>query len=139
MPTAAKRPCRTVGCGRLVAEGYCEGCQAKGKGKEVRLTSTQRGYGYRWQKTSKAYLAAHPLCADPYRVHDELVVPATQTDHVTPHKGDMKLFWDPHNWQGLCDGCHSRKTASEDGGFGRVIEGRLVGRGRGRIPRRPVP
>ena len=26
-------------------------------------------------------------------------------DHIVPHKGDMKVFWDRANWQGLCDRC----------------------------------
>ncbi|WP_407496877.1 HNH endonuclease [Pseudooceanicola sp. MF1-13] len=34
-------------------------------------------------------------------------------DHITPHKGDRKLFWDRSNWQALCHACHSRKTARE--------------------------
>ena len=43
--------------------------------------------------------------------------PATVVDHIVPHKGDKKLFWDSGNWQPLCGPCHSRKTAKEDGGF----------------------
>ncbi|WP_085981300.1 MULTISPECIES: HNH endonuclease signature motif containing protein [unclassified Paenibacillus] len=43
--------------------------------------------------------------------------PATVVDHITPHKGDMGLFWDQGNWQPLCATCHSIKTAKEDGGF----------------------
>jgi 5-methylcytosine-specific restriction protein A len=38
---------------------------------------------------------------------------ATEVDHIIPHKGDMKLFWDSDNWQGLCKSCHSKKTAKE--------------------------
>jgi 5-methylcytosine-specific restriction protein A len=40
-------------------------------------------------------------------------------DHVVPHKGDWLLFVDEKNLQGLCLSCHSKKTATEDGGFGR--------------------
>jgi 5-methylcytosine-specific restriction protein A len=65
------------------------------------------------------YLARHPLCADPFGVHGVRVVAATEVDHIVPHKGDMTLFWNAANWQGLCKDCHSRKTATEDGGFGR--------------------
>jgi 5-methylcytosine-specific restriction protein A len=32
----------------------------------------------------------------------------------------MKLFWDSDNWQGLTKADHDRKTALEDGGFGRA-------------------
>jgi len=84
----------------------------------MRASSTQRGYGYRWQQSRAGYLKRHPLCA-----HCEArgrVTIATDLDHIIPHRGDMALFWDRSNWQGLCASCHSRKTATEDGGFGNV-------------------
>lgn len=34
-------------------------------------------------------------------------------------------MWDEDNLQPLCHGCHSRKTALRDGGFGRGREGRV--------------
>lgn len=118
MPYAAKTPCK--GCGRPIHGRYCEICQQAGRAKEQRPSSTQRGYGARWQKASKAYLQAHPLCVDPSKPkrHPLIVVAATEVDHRIPHKGDMALFWDSDNWQGLCHDCHSYKTAREDGGFG---------------------
>ena len=114
-----KRPC-AGGCGAVVVSGRCAACSARAGNKRVerdRLNSSQRGYGWKWQKTSAARLVKHPWCVDPYRVH-VLPEPATLTDHITPHRGNMKLFWEPTNWQSLCDSCHSRKTAEEDGGFG---------------------
>jgi 5-methylcytosine-specific restriction protein A len=39
--------------------------------------------------------------------------PATVVDHVVPHRGDERLFWDKGNWQGLCKRCHDAKTACE--------------------------
>jgi 5-methylcytosine-specific restriction protein A len=47
-----------------------------------------------------------------------MYVQATVVDHIKPHQGDPELFWDSENLQALCAPCHSRKTASEDGGFG---------------------
>ena len=35
-------------------------------------------------------------------------------DHIIPHRGDQKLFWDRNNWQALCKPCHDRKTGKED-------------------------
>ncbi|MDE2468229.1 MAG: HNH endonuclease, partial [Bradyrhizobium sp.] len=29
-------------------------------------------------------------------------------DHVKPHRGDARLFWDPSNLQTLCKPCHDR-------------------------------
>ncbi|WP_423837057.1 HNH endonuclease [Sutterella wadsworthensis] len=43
---------------------------------------------------------------------------ATDVDHIKPHRGDPILLFDEKNLQALCHACHSRKTASEDGGFG---------------------
>ncbi|MGC1784464.1 MAG: HNH endonuclease signature motif containing protein [Acidobacteriaceae bacterium] len=120
MPFAAKRPCRSDGCRNVVSRGYCDACRAKGRGATVRLNSTQRGYGAKWQKASKAYLAAHPVAEDWFGMHGERVFAAEVVDHIIPHRGDMKLFWDPSNWQGLTKRDHDRKTAQEDGGFGRA-------------------
>jgi hypothetical protein len=44
-------------------------------------------------------------------------------DHIVPHGGDQTLFWDAANHQTLCEPCHNRKTATEDGGFIRRIAG----------------
>lgn len=117
MPYAALSPCRG-GCGKAVARGYCDACRGKAVEKQRRPSSTERGYGYRWQRASKAWLRAHPLAVDWFKEHDGRVVLAEVVDHIVPHRGDMKLFWDPGNWQGLTKADHDRKTATEDGGFG---------------------
>jgi len=39
---------------------------------------------------------------------------ATDVDHIVPHRGDQRLFWDESNWQALCHRHHSIKTRSED-------------------------
>lgn len=39
---------------------------------------------------------------------------ATVVDHIVPHRGDQKLFWDESNWQPLCKPCHDKKTWNED-------------------------
>ena len=44
--------------------------------------------------------------------------PSVHVDHVLPRaQGGTD---DPSNLQGLCTPCHSRKTVTQDGGFGRV-------------------
>ncbi len=85
---------------------------------QQRPNSTQRGYGYRWQKARLVHLAEHPLCAT--HLERGETVAATVVDHIVPHKGDPELFWDPENHQSLCKPCHDAKTATEDGGFGRA-------------------
>ncbi len=116
----AKRPCARPGCTALVVRGYCDGCKAKAPAaryEKERGSSAARGYGYRWQKASKAYLRAHPIAVDWFKEHQGRVYAAEVVDHIVPHRGDMKLFWDPKNWQGLTKKDHDRKTALKDGGF----------------------
>ena len=72
-----------------------------------------------WRKASKAFLVAHPLCAECLK--HGITKPATEVDHIIPHKGNKDLFWNQNNWQSLCHECHSRKTVKEDGGFGNKI------------------
>jgi 5-methylcytosine-specific restriction protein A len=82
-----------------------------------RPTSSARGYNWRWRQASKQFLILHPLCAECDR--QGKTTAARVVDHIRPHRGDEQLFWDQDNWQPLCKKCHDRKTASEDGGFGR--------------------
>ena len=112
-----KKICSCIGCNELVDIGvrYC----AKHSQATVRETASKRGYNYAWQQARKKYLLDNPLC-----VHCEKnnrLTPATVVDHIKPHRGDAKLFWDKNNWQSLCASCHSVKTAKEDGGFGNNI------------------
>lgn len=82
-----------------------------------RGSSAARGYGGKWQKARATFLSNNPICVA--CLAKGFVVEATVVDHIVPHKGDMGLFWDSGNWQALCKACHDRKTAAEDGGFGR--------------------
>jgi 5-methylcytosine-specific restriction protein A len=67
-----------------------------------------RGYDHEWRRARKAFLAAHPLCAECER--EGKVTAATVVDHVIPHRGDMVLFWQETNWESLCATHHNRKT-----------------------------
>ena len=83
---------------------------------EQRESAARRGYGSAWQKARLQYLMINPLCVDCEA--ENRIVSAIVVDHIVPHKGDNELFWDRSNWQGLCKTHHSRKTATQDGGFG---------------------
>jgi 5-methylcytosine-specific restriction protein A len=77
-------------------------------------TTGERGYGRRWQKVRIGYLQSHPLCK--MCESEGRIVPAEVLDHIIPHKGDMELFWDSDNWQGLCKRHHdSDKKLLESG------------------------
>lgn len=112
MPHKPNAPCRHPGCPALVPHGqkYCETHKLLHP-EEVR-SAASRGYGKTWQKASKRYLEAHPLCAECQR--QGVFTRATVVDHIVPHRSDRKLFWDESNWQPLCKRHHDVKTRNED-------------------------
>lgn len=71
---------------------------------EHRGSARDRGYDGRWEKARLGYLRKHPLCC--CCEANGRIVPAVLVDHVEPHKGDKRKFWDRDNWQGLCARCH---------------------------------
>ncbi|MBC3411292.1 MULTISPECIES: HNH endonuclease [Pseudomonas] len=76
------------------------------------MTSTQRGYDYRWQKARDRHLRANPLCV--YCAKVGKTAAASVVDHIIPHRGDQALFWDEGNWQSLCGPCHSSVKQAEE-------------------------
>lgn len=72
-------------------------------------------YGRKWRTARGQFLAKHPLCIMCERARRDTI--ATIVDHIIPHGGDLKLFWDRKNWQPLCQPHHdSTKRAQERGG-----------------------
>ena len=62
------------------------------------------------------HLRNHPLCV--MCDHDGFVIAATVVDHINPHKGDERLFFDPLNLQSLCKRHHdSDKAFMEINGY----------------------
>jgi 5-methylcytosine-specific restriction protein A len=89
------------------------------KRPDPRGSSAQRGYGYRWRKLRAAILAGEPLC----RLCAErgLTVPATDVDHIVPKApGEPGQCVTAEELMPLCHACHSRKTSTQDQGFGRA-------------------
>jgi 5-methylcytosine-specific restriction protein A len=84
----------------------------------ARGTAAQRGYGSRWQRLRLAVLAERPLCED-CKLRN-VVAEATEVDHIDG-KGPLgPRGYDLDNLRPLCKRCHSRKTARDNGGFGRT-------------------
>ena len=112
MPYKPRHPCGQPGCPELVPAGkkYCDKHKALHP-EEIR-SAAGRGYDSRWQKARKRFLQAHPLCEQCLK--EGRYTKATVVDHVVPHRGDPKLFWDEGNWQALCKRCHDKKTGRED-------------------------
>ena len=80
-----------------------------------RPSAAQRGYDSKWQRARAAYLRKHPLC-DHCRLFNGRDEVARHVDHIIPHRGDKKLFWDESNWEGLCVPHHNAKSAKEKKG-----------------------
>lgn len=82
-----------------------------------RRKTAERGYGGRWQRERKAFLARteNVLCV---MCRDEgKTVAAQVVDHKVAHRGDERLMWDQSNWQPLCKLHHdSAKQAEEKSG-----------------------
>ncbi|MDR5881110.1 HNH endonuclease [Caballeronia sp. LZ032] len=102
-----------------------------GSWRTDKSSSTQRGYGYKWQKARGAFLAAHPFCAFCLRdagimatsieaivlacTERRIALPyASVVDHMDPHRGDMHVFWDSSRWQSLCARHHSSEKQRQE-------------------------
>lgn len=132
MAKAAKRPCRSAGCGGYAGDkGYCDRHQHKVKDQQqqydkARGTAWQAGYDADWNKVRDAQLDKQPLCQHCDR--RGYVVPATEVDHIKPFQGKADpLRLDPNNLQSLCHSCHVVKT-NEDKRNGALKQSRTVKR-----------
>ena len=112
MGTKPLRRCAYPGCTMLTDSGYCQ----THKPKQKRAASASWHWMYRapqlhWPERREAQLIAEPFCRECAR--RGLRVPATDADHVIPHRGDVKLFT-TGELQSLCHSCHARKTMQEN-------------------------
>lgn len=68
----------------------------------------------------KKRLRDDPLCVRCMEAGD--VVEAAVVDHIIPHRGSKRLFYDYANTQSLCSPCHDRgKQREEVAGFDRRV------------------
>ena len=105
------RKCRHPGCRMLTSAGYCP----THKPKTVRMESAAWHYlytdpRYRWAERRTAQLLEEPFCRE--CAMRGLRIPATDVDHIEPHRGDVTKFTEGP-LQSLCHSCHSRKTMRE--------------------------
>lgn len=121
MPYSPLSLCLEPGCVALVQSGRCTEHQREHR-RAARPSAAARGYDDRWRKFRAEYLRAHPLCSSPscqalpFYIRPE----ATDVDHLDGAGPLGPRGYDPANLQALCHSCHSRKTATENGGFGRI-------------------
>ena len=83
-----------------------------GSWRTDKQSAASKGYGHKWRVARSAYLQANPLCVYCQRVG--IVTAADVVDHITPHRGDMSLFWRRSNWQSMCSTCHNGTKAKEE-------------------------
>lgn len=74
-----------------------------------------------WRRLRSRQLIKQPLCE--YCLESEEVTAADTVDHITPHRGDMKLFTDPLNLQSLCSQCHNKRKQREEAGQDVIVFG----------------
>lgn len=101
----------------MLAGGRCpkHSAQVRSESDQARGHSRKKYNRRSWRDgTRPAFLRQHPLCADCLQARPPRFIQATDVDHVD---GD-ETNDDWSNLRALCHPCHSRKTASRDGGFG---------------------
>jgi 5-methylcytosine-specific restriction protein A len=112
--------CSAPGCVVKVVRGYCN--QHARQVEQRRGSQRERGYTRQWEQRARWFRQRYALCGQRpgglppvmSRCHDEgRITVAAQVDHVIPHRGDERLFWDEQgNWQSLCASCGARKSAA---------------------------
>jgi len=121
---ALQKVCAAAGCEEIAIAGlpHCDEHEqrrkdrlkqrrAKAQTSPAAVMARRLYANPKWIRASKSFLRDNPLCVDCLELG--VVEVATDTDHIEPHKGDQRKFWDRTNWQALCHRCHSRKTARE--------------------------
>jgi 5-methylcytosine-specific restriction enzyme A len=118
---APHKPCASPGCGKLIASSqrWCEkhARARQAEDRQRRGSARERGYDSRWSKLSRDFRRAHPLCA--LCEANGIVKEAECVDHVVSVKRAPDRKFDVSNLRSLCWSCHSKKTAREDGSFGK--------------------
>ena len=65
-----------------------------------------------WKARSKLFRQLNPLCV--YCKKVGIDTPAEVVDHIIPHKGNKKLFFDINNIQSLCKLHHDSTKKKEE-------------------------
>jgi len=102
------RYCLRPHCSQLVERGYCAK-HARQEADRPNLEARAWYHSPRWRRLRAAVLVREPRCIG-YGARIPCGMPTTDVDHVEPHHGDPRLFWNARNLQALCVRCHAMKT-----------------------------
>ena len=120
----AHRFCNHPGCNNFATQyGYCDRhiedyyikmertkAAANKRADKRRGTARQRGYTYRWDKYSRAFLARPENKFCKLHLDDGCNILAQCVDHIEPpSSANDPLFWDASNHQAACIHCNSVK------------------------------
>jgi 5-methylcytosine-specific restriction protein A len=72
----------------------------------------KRLYDSKWQAYRLKFLKANPYCI--MCAQEGRRARATVVDHITPHRGNVPLFWDTNNHQPLCTLHHNSVKARQE-------------------------
>jgi len=117
MPYKSKKPCAYSGCSKLTATRYCPEHQRlvnQHYNKYQRDKNHNKRYGSGWERISKAYRRANPLC-EKCKAEGKLV-PSELVHHKVKLGADGGTN-DPDNLESLCWSCHSRHHAKQGDNF----------------------
>lgn len=118
MPRRALSVCPVPGCPELSPSGKCD--EHRRAADRARGSGAARGWSKRWAAFRLRYLRDHPMCeCGPDCCPEGCDQPATDVDHIDGTGRNGPRAYDPTNLQALSHACHSRKTARQDGAFGR--------------------
>ena len=121
------RACSFPQCPNVIRtkSNYCKEHQKKvGQDyeKSYRKPRPKRYSTRQWQNIRKIVLTTNPFCVDPFSQHKRYGegprVLASEVDHIDGNPENNH----EDNLQSLCKSCHSRKTAVENGRWGRKDE-----------------
>jgi hypothetical protein len=121
MPMSPPSLCTAPDCGTLVyGGGRCPACRTQSRREAA--ARRPNAYDAQWARFAKRYLRNHPTC----ECTECLALPewrrpaATDVDHIDGQGPEGPHGYDEQNLCAMSHAHHSRKTATQDGGFGRV-------------------
>jgi 5-methylcytosine-specific restriction enzyme A len=67
-----------------------------------------------WQQLRQHILTKHPYCQCPYHKGADRSAPSEVVDHITPHRGDKRTFFNASNLQGMSKHCHDKHKQRQE-------------------------